>query len=203
MMYVRTLFNAGLKLLIGDSLRKCQRQSFRTMSSVSRNVQISPALASMPESYDYIDCKDPETYKVMTNDMLVYKDFISEEEEQSLFAEIEPYIKRLRYEIDHWDNVGLLPDNVLFMCISIGICNVFCATFTGNSRLPRDGKKTVEQRKLPSSRSCEGVSISPWSSSNSICTRTGPQGRWGDKGSCRQYKGKLLFLKDLLQGYAL
>ncbi|KAJ2937912.1 hypothetical protein O0L34_g14185 [Tuta absoluta] len=37
-------------------------------------------------------------------DMQVLPDFITEEEEASLLAELEPVLKRMRYEFDHWDN---------------------------------------------------------------------------------------------------
>ncbi|KFB40228.1 AGAP000760-PA-like protein [Anopheles sinensis] len=37
-------------------------------------------------------------------DMRVFENFISEQEEISLLEEIEPYLKRLRYEFDHWDD---------------------------------------------------------------------------------------------------
>eukprot|EP00058_Branchiostoma_floridae_P017143 XP_002602631.1 hypothetical protein BRAFLDRAFT_266169 [Branchiostoma floridae] len=37
--------------------------------------------------------------------MLVHENFISEEEEEILFKEVEPKLKRiLRYEFDHWDD---------------------------------------------------------------------------------------------------
>lgn len=38
--------------------------------------------------------------------MLVYEDFLTESEEKTLLDEIEPYLKRLRYEFDHWDDVS-------------------------------------------------------------------------------------------------
>ncbi|XP_005177792.1 alpha-ketoglutarate-dependent dioxygenase alkB homolog 7, mitochondrial [Musca domestica] len=37
-------------------------------------------------------------------DMRVVVDFITEDEEAKLLEEIEPYMKRLRYEYDHWDD---------------------------------------------------------------------------------------------------
>ena len=37
---------------------------------------------------------------------LLYDDFVSEEEEQKLVKEVEPHLKRLVYEKDHWDEVG-------------------------------------------------------------------------------------------------
>nr|XP_036671994.1 alpha-ketoglutarate-dependent dioxygenase alkB homolog 7, mitochondrial [Drosophila suzukii] len=36
--------------------------------------------------------------------MRIITDFISESEEQQLHEEIEPYMSRLRYEFDHWDD---------------------------------------------------------------------------------------------------
>ncbi|XP_076233309.1 alpha-ketoglutarate-dependent dioxygenase alkB homolog 7, mitochondrial [Calliopsis andreniformis] len=38
------------------------------------------------------------------NTMLILQNFISVEEENSLIAEIEPYLKTLRYEESHWDD---------------------------------------------------------------------------------------------------
>jgi hypothetical protein len=38
--------------------------------------------------------------------MLVHENFINEQEENSLLEEIEPYLKRMRYEFEHWDNVS-------------------------------------------------------------------------------------------------
>lgn len=37
--------------------------------------------------------------------MKIYPDFINKDEEESLFQEVEPYMKKLRYEFDHWDDV--------------------------------------------------------------------------------------------------
>lgn len=37
--------------------------------------------------------------------MLIFEDFLTETEEKSLFDEVEPYMKRLHYEFDHWDDV--------------------------------------------------------------------------------------------------
>jgi len=47
-----------------------------------------------------------ETWKSkLISTMLVYPNFITEEEEESLMKEIEPYISRLHYETAHWDAV--------------------------------------------------------------------------------------------------
>ena len=55
---------------------------------------------------NYLTASDPETESILAKDMLVLPDFLSESEEESLLAEVEPYMKRLRYEFDHWDNVS-------------------------------------------------------------------------------------------------
>ncbi|XP_013142735.1 PREDICTED: alpha-ketoglutarate-dependent dioxygenase alkB homolog 7, mitochondrial [Papilio polytes] len=39
-----------------------------------------------------------------TSSMRIYPNFVTEEEESSLLSELEPQLKRLRYEYDHWDN---------------------------------------------------------------------------------------------------
>lgn len=38
--------------------------------------------------------------------MKVLPNFISEKEENMLVQEVDPYMKRLRYEFSHWDNVS-------------------------------------------------------------------------------------------------
>lgn len=37
--------------------------------------------------------------------MTVFDNFLSEDEENSLMNELDPYMKKLRYEFDHWDDV--------------------------------------------------------------------------------------------------
>ena len=52
-------------------------------------------------------CKDFEESAKgdLIRDMTVHEDFLTEEEEKSLYKEIEPYIRKLRYEYSHWDDV--------------------------------------------------------------------------------------------------
>ncbi|XP_060084236.1 alpha-ketoglutarate-dependent dioxygenase alkB homolog 7, mitochondrial-like [Ylistrum balloti] len=51
----------------------------------------------------FMTTSDPQTAMELGPSMLVYQNFISSEEEQRLVNEVEPYMKRLRYEYDHWD----------------------------------------------------------------------------------------------------
>lgn len=42
----------------------------------------------------------------VTKGLTLIDDFISESEEQILYTEVQKYLKKLRYEFDHWDNVS-------------------------------------------------------------------------------------------------
>jgi alkylated DNA repair protein alkB homolog 7 len=48
-----------------------------------------------------------EVKKQFISDMKVINDFITADEEASILTEIEPYLKRMRYERDHWDDAIL------------------------------------------------------------------------------------------------
>lgn len=45
--------------------------------------------------------------------------FISEEEEQALLRELEPGLRKKRYEFDHWDDVGVACFVLLFVCLFV------------------------------------------------------------------------------------
>ncbi|XP_013197313.2 alpha-ketoglutarate-dependent dioxygenase alkB homolog 7, mitochondrial [Amyelois transitella] len=55
-------------------------------------------LPSWPES------EQPELRSAVLRDMRVLPNFVTEAEEASLVQELEPRLKRMRYEFDHWDN---------------------------------------------------------------------------------------------------
>ncbi|XP_068623743.1 alpha-ketoglutarate-dependent dioxygenase alkB homolog 7, mitochondrial [Battus philenor] len=48
--------------------------------------------------------EDSEIRTKTVSTMRIFPNFVSEEEEASLLAEVEPQLKKLRYEYDHWDN---------------------------------------------------------------------------------------------------
>lgn len=59
----------------------------------------------MPAAFDeVIDATDPITAHEIGESLRVYQNFISEEEEKSLFDEVEPYLKRMKYQMSHWDD---------------------------------------------------------------------------------------------------
>ena len=55
---------------------------------------------------DVVECSDDTVLKEVSDDFLVFKDFISKDEENRLYEEVQPQLRKLRYEKDHWDNVG-------------------------------------------------------------------------------------------------
>ena len=70
------------------------------------HVQINKNYSTKSLSWEhYLIASDEHTRNTLASDMLVFEDFLDVDEEKSLFEEIEPYMKRLRYEYDHWDNV--------------------------------------------------------------------------------------------------
>ncbi|XP_033738761.1 alpha-ketoglutarate-dependent dioxygenase alkB homolog 7, mitochondrial-like [Pecten maximus] len=58
---------------------------------------------TLGDAVSFMTTTDPQTALELEPSMHVYKNFISPDEEEQLFNEIEPYMKRLRYEYDHWD----------------------------------------------------------------------------------------------------
>lgn len=56
----------------------------------------------------YLYGTNMDVLSIIARDMTVLEDFISEKEEVSFLEELEPYMKRLRYEFNHWDDVRAL-----------------------------------------------------------------------------------------------
>lgn len=48
---------------------------------------------------------DNELVKSLESSLILKEDFITEEEEKSLLTEVDSYMRKLRYEFDHWDDV--------------------------------------------------------------------------------------------------
>ena len=73
---------------------------FFSISSIKSTTFVKTTLPEM------IETNDEEVSNIMSKFMIVKYDFLSEAEENCLLNEIEPYMKKLRYEFDHWDNVN-------------------------------------------------------------------------------------------------
>lgn len=72
----------------------------------------------MEVSSSWPQSEEPELRAAVLRDMQVFPDFVSEAEEAALLDELEPYLKRMRYEFDHWDNVSETLIKCIY-CISI------------------------------------------------------------------------------------
>ena len=88
----------------------CWASPLRSLQALLRdystqNVTSASDTVTAEQWQHYLTATDAETEGILGKDMLVYPNFLSEAEEQSLLSEVEPYMKRLRYEFDHWDNV--------------------------------------------------------------------------------------------------
>ncbi|CAG5122076.1 unnamed protein product [Candidula unifasciata] len=95
---------------------KCESEKYKSVFHHAPHMQIhcfsgvnSINKCSKPEdtaihNVDYLDANDKVIYDILAKDMLVQKDFLTEEEEQSLLNEAERYLSRLRYQNGHWDN---------------------------------------------------------------------------------------------------
>lgn len=62
-----------------------------------------------PDYIDILPSWKPEDERELRAEVLrhmrIFPDFVTESEEAALLAEVEPQLKRMRYEFDHWDNV--------------------------------------------------------------------------------------------------
>ncbi|XP_017059466.1 alpha-ketoglutarate-dependent dioxygenase alkB homolog 7, mitochondrial [Drosophila ficusphila] len=76
---------------IKQILRRCHRQA---VESGSIKANLTAYFGKWPEN-------EKQEFR---QHMRIIPDFISESEEQQLHEEIEPYMSRLRYEFDHWDD---------------------------------------------------------------------------------------------------
>ncbi len=76
-----------------------------SFSLYNNNVSNNVSKSQVKNCVECLDASDPEVFDLMKNYMIIKPDFINEQEEKDIMDEIEPYMKRLRYEYDHWDNV--------------------------------------------------------------------------------------------------
>lgn len=53
-----------------------------------------------------LEASSSDVAAALSRDIDLYEDFITEEEEASMLAEVEPYLQKLHYEFDHWDDVS-------------------------------------------------------------------------------------------------
>jgi alkylated DNA repair protein alkB family protein 7 len=86
------IFNFGSKLF--SSISDCN--SIQTIHNINNNEN--------NELSHYLDSDNEKALEMINKSMKVIEDFVTESEEIKLINEIEPYMKRLRYESSHWDD---------------------------------------------------------------------------------------------------
>ncbi|KAJ6649120.1 Alpha-ketoglutarate-dependent dioxygenase alkB like 7, mitochondrial, partial [Pseudolycoriella hygida] len=73
-------------------------------SRAASSVATSPTISKTPQYIDFVDNWPANEKESILNDFIVLPDFVSVEEEKLLIEEVDPYMKRLKYEFDHWDD---------------------------------------------------------------------------------------------------
>ena len=99
----RSLFSSHLSALNAKSLR------YLTRYLSSR----APVLREEEARISFITdgCSIEELEKVqdlVSGNLEIRENFVSEEEEGLLLKEVEPYLKRQKYQYDHWDDVSVI-----------------------------------------------------------------------------------------------
>ena len=99
----RSLFSSRLSALHAKSLRYLTRYlSIRAPALREEEVRIS---------FITDGCCTEELEKVqdlVSGNLEIRENYVSEEEEGLLLKEVEPYLKRQKYQYDHWDDVSII-----------------------------------------------------------------------------------------------
>ena len=96
------MFNKITKFISINSLIKNKPNSWRTVTNCQSIDNRNNGKTN--DNFEYLDSNNVEAIDIIKNSMKVLNDFVTQEEEQTLMKEIEPYMKRLRYETSHWDD---------------------------------------------------------------------------------------------------
>lgn len=74
------------------------------MMILSRTFRSKLARKFSTSCFDFVGEWPSNEKTQFVTDMQVLQDFITPAEEESLLNEVDPYLKRLKYEFDHWDD---------------------------------------------------------------------------------------------------
>jgi hypothetical protein len=91
------MFKSFLIRSYNISLSKILKSCLSTTSNLKTHLNTT--------SDEIFEASDRATYQTLKKFMVVRNDFLSETDEKNLLDEVDPYMQRLRYEFDHWDNV--------------------------------------------------------------------------------------------------
>lgn len=89
-------------MILNKLLKSFTKAKLTHLFSMRTNEGVDKTVARSVTTYYYT--MDISLEKEIRTNMLVQEDFLSEHEEMSLLNEVDPYMRRLRYEYDHWDN---------------------------------------------------------------------------------------------------
>jgi len=103
-----------------------------TPCTVPASPKSSAECRPMPVAWQQvISASDAVAETDVRDSFSVYNDFISEDEEQSLVSEVQPYLRRLKYEHDHWDDVRSCSSSSSFS----SCCSSSCFSSISNVRV--------------------------------------------------------------------
>lgn len=77
-----------------------------------------PAANAAAELFHYHPSCNTKTRTSVSSDFTLFTNFITQEEEDVLRKELDPHLKRLKYEFDHWDDVR----KCHFICNYVFLC---------------------------------------------------------------------------------
>jgi len=103
--------------------RSVRRQSVSTVVGSVDDKTVSCSYTDAEYSpvpwHSVVSASDAVAEKQISENLRVYEDFISHDEEKCIFDEVEPYLRRLKYEHDHWDDVSDLIFILIFLKIEV------------------------------------------------------------------------------------
>ncbi|CAH2229738.1 jg4502 [Pararge aegeria aegeria] len=105
-----------MRILTFSILKNCKQKLslyklYKNLSLDVTQARVQPVAEKLPGNTSYIEIlpswkpnEEPELRTTVLQHMRILPNFVSEDEETALLAEVEPVLKRMRYEFDHWDN---------------------------------------------------------------------------------------------------
>ncbi|XP_063704368.1 alpha-ketoglutarate-dependent dioxygenase alkB homolog 7, mitochondrial [Culicoides brevitarsis] len=89
------------RILLRNSHRLIKQQFLLTRKShvITRN-----SSEACENTFDFVGNWPLAEKELFLQDMIIQPDFITPHEEDEIMKEIDPYLKRLKYEFDHWDD---------------------------------------------------------------------------------------------------
>ena len=107
---IKKTLNTTTHPFIEHNYSRCSRfLALRRQSSTAPSVTVQ----------SYIHATDDKALNDIQNSFSIIPDFISEDEETVLYEEVQRYLKKLRYEFDHWDNVSTMYVLIYIICMYI------------------------------------------------------------------------------------